>query len=238
MKEEQEKIKGQLDGIRMVASAFANSWLRHSDPASRLPTVFSKLAISCDDAIFAFERQRVEFGDQNTVACKSGCDYCCRQLVVATPMEVFALIAWIRENRTDGEINEIKDRAERYLELFLSNDPSLPTSPCPVLKDGLCSGYGGRPFICRGYHSFDLGACETKFKQENADLGIPHNHPAYLTATLMRNEVAAKISELSRPSPQVYLGPAVAIALREECCLDRWLAGENVFAGLEYKPSP
>ncbi|MBS1717442.1 MAG: YkgJ family cysteine cluster protein [Armatimonadetes bacterium] len=233
----QAQIDAQLDGIRLVASAFAGSWLHHSNPSDRLPKVFSKLAISCDDAISEFERQRVATGDTFTLACKSGCDYCCRQFVVATPMEVFALVAWLKENRTPSEIDQIRQRANSYLELFLDNDPSLLNYPCPVLEGGMCQGYGGRPFICRGYHSFNLEACEKKYEKGDSSTTIPFNRPAYLTAAYMRISVAARIADLKYPSAQVFLGPALAVVLRLDDGLERWLKGENLFSGLEFKGS-
>ncbi|MBS1717443.1 MAG: hypothetical protein JSS72_06900 [Armatimonadetes bacterium] len=232
MRDTQARINAQIDGIRSVATAFTGSWLRHSNAPDRLPQVFSKLAVVCDKAITDFERQRIETGDQHTLACKSGCDHCCRhETVVATPLEVFALAAWIRENRTVLEIHRIKERAEAYLEHFRTNDPSC--LPCPVLENGGCQGYGGRPLICRGYHSFSLDSCRRKYR--GLDDTIPHNRPAYLAAGHMRGSISAKISEHNLPAPQVVLGAALAIALRDEQGLERWLSGENLFEGLEFK---
>ena len=52
-----------------------------------------------------------------TLACREGCDYCCYLRVTAYPHEASSIADYIRDNFTDNEIDELRGRLKRHVEL-------------------------------------------------------------------------------------------------------------------------
>ena len=80
-------------------------------------------------------RITAEFGAH--IACRAGCDGCCRHLSLF-PVEGVALAVALGELPA-AEADCIRDHA-------LS---SSPDGPCPLLVDNCCLLYAARPLICR-----------------------------------------------------------------------------------------
>ncbi len=98
--------------------------------------------------------------------CKGGCCYCCNRLVPVSNVET-ALIGhhiwteWNPEQRA-----ELAQRAETYEQanrFARANRLEMIRTPCPFLKEGLCSIYEVRPWYCRGQASKEVEACKTWF---------------------------------------------------------------------------
>lgn len=81
------------------------------------------------------------------VACRNGCDTCCRSLIQVNP--IFAHLALDHAQRTFTP-----DRLEQLHQRLLTGVPF-----CPFLFDGVCSIYEQRPMVCRGYYSLDVALC-------------------------------------------------------------------------------
>jgi len=85
--------------------------------------------------------QQVQTTYSNEIACKKGCDYCCRFLNLF-PVEAFALsAAFCQMDKSD------RDRIIKGLE--------KGTDDCPLLIKGQCLLYEARPIICRT-HGYPL----------------------------------------------------------------------------------
>jgi uncharacterized protein len=74
---------------------------------------------------------------QDAMACRPGCDACCRHL------SVFAVEAAALRDALSAlpEPDAARVRA--------ASDSAAPDGPCPLLHDGLCLLYEARPVICR-----------------------------------------------------------------------------------------
>ncbi len=70
------------------------------------------------------------------IACRAGCDACCRHLSVFA-VEAAALKAALK-SRPPEEADRIRRLAA-----------TAPSGRCPLLHDGLCLLYEARPVICR-----------------------------------------------------------------------------------------
>ncbi|MBS1717445.1 MAG: YkgJ family cysteine cluster protein [Armatimonadetes bacterium] len=234
-----QAVQQKIDGNRQFASAYVGTWLAKEDALERTGKVFSKLALAADAALEEWEEMRKQSGDSHEMACKDGCDYCCRQPVMVTPLEVFALADWLKANLKKPDLDDLSKRASEYLNAMQKCEgfgeyPDVARTACPVLKDHRCSGYEARPFMCRAYHSFSLEQCIERFEHGDSK-PVDHNSPALYAAVMHRVGAAQKIHEMGKPSPQVVLGGAIAIALTEKDVEQRWLNGENVFARAEVK---
>lgn len=85
--------------------------------------------------------QRLAQVHKDRLACKKGCDECCRPLSLF-PVEAFALSRAF--SRLDAPCRE------KVLGQAQQNDGS-----CPLLVDHVCMAYGARPIICRT-HGYPL----------------------------------------------------------------------------------
>lgn len=97
------------------------------------------------------------FSDQ--IACRPGCDACCRHLSLFA-VEARALTLALQELPED-DAAAIREAARA----------AAPDGPCPLLRDGLCLLYRARPIICRT-HGLPLlidrdGARQVDFCPEN-----------------------------------------------------------------------
>jgi Fe-S-cluster containining protein len=109
--------------------------------------------------------------------CRAGCDACCRQLVVVSPLEAHAISAYVAADRelsqaVAGRVAEWEARVEALPELrsgldrLGEFDGYLPDNegdalealywkaqlPCPFLRERECSIYPARPFACREHY--------------------------------------------------------------------------------------
>jgi Fe-S-cluster containining protein len=177
--------------------------------------------------------------DRSPVACQAGCDFCCHLRVMATPVEVFALLDYIQEqfSTQDRELFEA-----RVLELDaqlreLAGEHVLSTNlACPVLDaTGRCRAYAARPLNCRSYHSVSRQACEVSFNDPgNMELG----HPQY-TAVAKVHEGAQggmikAFAAQGRDARQYELVSALAEALTDSDAKQRYQTGKTAFL----KPLP
>ncbi len=71
------------------------------------------------------------------IACRKGCDSCCRHISLF-PVEAVNLSLALRRLPED-ESSFIREKART----------ASADGPCPLLEDGACLLYGSRPIICR-----------------------------------------------------------------------------------------
>jgi hypothetical protein len=85
-----------------------------------------------DDLCRAIEKEYVE-----NIACRRGCDGCCRHISLF-PVEAVNL-AQALQRLPESVAMHIREKARA----------ASPDGPCPLLEDGACSLYSSRPIICR-----------------------------------------------------------------------------------------
>ncbi len=77
------------------------------------------------------------------LACREGCDECCRHITLF-PVEAVALASALG-GLPPAEVSRIRERAAS----------AVNAEPCPLLEEGRCLLYAARPVICRT-HGFPL----------------------------------------------------------------------------------
>ena len=93
-----------------------------------------------------------------------------------------------------------------------------------------CSAYAGRPLACRAFASFSLPKCEIAFQTGGDEIPIPG-----INMELRRNCNQALWSALrfaGFPFAGYELNQGLLTALQTPDTEQRWLAGEDVFAGV------
>lgn len=179
------------------------------------------------------ELKRLPLADRGPVACRPGCDFCCHLRVMATPIEVFALLDYLGHTLERDALEAMEERirtTDRALRKLASDKVVKTNLPCPVLVDGQCSAYPARPLNCRSYHSLSREACEASFNHpEDLDRGHPQ-----LTAVAKVHEggqagFIEAFAQAGRDSNQYELVTAMAEALADPEARDRYAHGQQAF---------
>ena len=162
------------------------------------------------------------------VACRRGCASCCTQMVSVTAPEALWVAATIRRRAQSVE----KMRAADAQTHGLTIDERLKSHiVCPLLVEDACSIYAARPLGCRGFVSVDLNACLATFVGGAApNIPMPASYTDILYAVRMLLYAALRIKGLKDAAYE--LNAAVLAALAVEDPEARWLAGEDIFAGV------
>lgn len=173
------------------------------------------------------------------LACARGCSFCCHIYVSATAPELFMLAegvrAWPEDKRRDFEA-ALASAAERVGGLSTRERAALSV-PCPVLgADGACSAYAHRPLACRAYGSFDRDACERGHAMPAEPVPVPTPRVAMATRRLLAHSLRAALRERGMDGRAYELVAGLHRVLSMPDAEARWLAGEDVFAGVQSDP--
>lgn len=162
------------------------------------------------------------------VVCAKGCNLCCHTFVSATIPEIFRLAVVIRDAGLTGQIIAAAHRARD-----VGQGRRFTTRvSCPLLRDDICGGYAGRPLACRTMLSRSLAACMAYFPVDGSG-ALDYAPGARETRGRVEMILAAALSLAGLSGRHVELIQGLAIALTEAHAEERWLAGEDVFAGVE-----
>lgn len=171
------------------------------------------------------------------LACARGCGYCCHNWVGATVPEVLLLAASIRtaaRARTDlmARISE-RTKATAGVSRTARFGAKLP---CPLLVDDQCSFYRERPAVCRQTTSLDLAGCLDEFdgRGYGDDIKVSGIYLAHARNSRVPLSAALRLAGLETGSYE--LSAALARALERDETEARWLAGEDVMAGIAKGP--
>jgi len=166
------------------------------------------------------------------IACTKGCAYCCHVSVTATAPEVFLVASRIRElppQDFDEMVMRVRAADQRTREMS-SQQRARHKIPCAMLKNNLCSVYDSRPGACRGFTSVSVEACRDGFN------GLPAqvNTPAVWTTLRSAHKQAlwGALAAVNLPTECYEFHHALRIALELPDAENRWLAGQDIFAGV------
>lgn len=167
------------------------------------------------------------------IACKKGCDFCCHgQEVQVSPPETLRIAAYLAERVPTAAIAKLLERVrevEAMKERHREEGRGRASFPCPLLEGGACSVYPVRPFVCRGFNSYDARACELNrihLVDDAKIVGYAHQNQIAQSAL---GGLRVALAALGLDAGVFDLAPALRIALTEKDVARRWLAGEPVF---------
>jgi hypothetical protein len=182
------------------------------------------------------ERSLAAEPETGPLACKRGCGWCCYGYVAVTAPEVFHLAAAVRRAARGDPFSALEAVSARAAPLR-GLDPAARLGrklPCPLLREGACSHYAARPLMCRKVVSRALAPCLEEFEGSGADLELPARHAAHAdNATLV---LLAALVGHGRAPVSYELSEALVRVLGEAQAETRWLAGEDVLAGVQRAP--
>ncbi len=170
-------------------------------------------------------------GEQGPLHCKKGCGYCCHTRVTATAIELFMLARGIRERWNDAaDPLQARFRDVEARTRTLPKDQWVASRiPCAFLAEGSCTVYESRPLTCRTYASLSLPTCIDWFN--GAAVVVPQPDRAQLLRVFILAGMKAAMAHAGLEVVGFEMGHGLNVAMAPDAEA-RWLAGENVFAGV------
>jgi hypothetical protein len=174
------------------------------------------------------------------VACAKGCACCCTTTVEATPDEVLALADHLAASLEPAAFSALQARARAADAVghgFASIERHRLKLFCPVLDPAgrACLGHAVRPAPCQGYLSLSLAKCEADHADPPGP--IPRPEAAAMIASVVSGTRDAVLQDFGLKGGALELTAALVAAFATPDAEQRWLDGEDVFAGTEYRPS-
>jgi Fe-S-cluster containining protein len=165
-------------------------------------------------------------------ACRDGCDWCCHLTVGTSVPEVVRLLEYLRQNLSSEEFGALRDRVLRLDEQRRERRAAGRDEaglPCALLVDHRCTAYPVRPLMCGGFNSSDASECE-RFVRSCGQTPVPLYAPQLRLAAFVLDGMTAGLSDSGLTGERVELTAALRIALEVPGAVERFLAGEPVFA--------
>ena len=167
-----------------------------------------------------------------TVACRAGCDFCCRVPMDVQAHEVFFTAEHIQANFSPADLAGVVARAAAHrarVSGLRSDERGRLALPCALLRDGRCTSYEGRPEVCRAHHTNNATACSAFLA--DPDFAI---EKAYIPALRSRMyAVMLGIDEAMEAAGfdgRAYdFGSALHEALTNSLCQVRWVRRQPAF---------
>ncbi len=172
-----------------------------------------------------------EISKGRSLACQSGCSYCCHLHVTVKPYELSPLVHYVSSlPRADREIFDSTVAQNRILLEETADDSLLAVNfSCPFLSDGSCQVYDSRPLSCRVAHSKSQVVCEQAFDNPtsgvDADI-IPELHESIRALEDEFEEIVGEYYDVS----DYNMNEALFEALLDPLWIDRFLDGDEVFS--------
>jgi hypothetical protein len=170
------------------------------------------------------------------LACAEGCDWCCHLTVGTSVPEVARIVAYLRQTMSPEELGALRERVVRLDEQrrSLRLDKWVASRVvCALLVDHRCSAYPVRPLTCRGFNSRNASRCE-RFVKERGRTEVPMYAPQQRLSTFVLDGLRAGLTEAGLNGDLLELTAALRIALEVPDAVERWLAGEPVFAAARF----
>jgi Fe-S-cluster containining protein len=167
------------------------------------------------------------------VACREGCDFCCRVPVDVQAHEVFYAAHHIQLHFTPAALTKVIAGLAAHrarVAAFPAKARAHSRQPCELLHDGACSIYAGRPEACRSHHTSDAAVCRAHMTDLAVNLSkvyIPALRARMFAVMLGMDEAI----EAAGYDDRAYdFGSALHEALTNSLCLVRWMRRHAAFA--------
>jgi Fe-S-cluster containining protein len=163
------------------------------------------------------------------IACGQGCSHCCVICVTVSAPEAIYVGKLVTAMGADA-IERVR-AANEVTKQFELDERNRHPHDCPMLQNNNCTIYESRPKACRQAASIDAHICARSHRNlTNEQVPSPAmyigSRTAYATA------LYAALSQLALHNSSYEFNAAVVRVLDIPDAEQRWLAGEDVFAGV------
>lgn len=168
------------------------------------------------------------------VACKKGCSHCCHTWVSVSVPEILSIANIVRV-RGEATVEKVKLTNEQTKDYDFDTRDLHPHA-CPLLAHDLCTIYDSRPMTCRMAASGDAEICARTYHNITAeDVPMPLMHMVSRTGFSLSLSGALRKANLRYRTYELNAG--LTHALNTSDAEQRWLSGEDVFAGVLSEPN-
>jgi Fe-S-cluster containining protein len=177
--------------------------------------------------------------DRKLHACRAGCGHCCHMRVVATIPEVAAIMQFIVTNLSSEAITAMRQQVietSQHTHGMSDEQWGLGQYACPLLVDDKCSVYAARPLDCRAYNSTDVRLCRVA-AQNYLEWDVPTDDSWTLALKSAQAGFLQALAGIGQRPRLVELTAALRVVFSETRAIERWFAGENLFADAELADS-
>jgi Fe-S-cluster containining protein len=201
---------------------------KHPHPASQAAEIVLRV----------FEASLAQTPANLEIACRKGCGYCCHNWVGATAPEVFLIAQHLQARNADDWLAPAAVTTRAAATIGLDIAARFGTKlPCAFLADNACSIYAVRPTVCRQTTSTQLDTCIEEFNGEELDGDIMVSKAYLDRARNCRLPLLAALTATGLPGHSYELSAAITRVFQTPDAEQRWLAGDDVFAGIAVAPS-
>jgi Fe-S-cluster containining protein len=181
--------------------------------------------------------------DVGTLACRSGCTWCCYFTVDVRAAEVFRILDFVEDSF------EPEEKARVYAEVRANSaaigklgegERVVRNVKCPFLNEARCTVYAVRPQSCRNYHATSVAGCRQSYEQpENLDIDPEFAPGVYQAGGAHVEAVSNAMRDVGYDVNAYELNCALDAALSEPGARERFesrlepftaLGGERVLA--------
>jgi Fe-S-cluster containining protein len=201
---------------------------KHPHPASHAAEIMHQV----------FEASLAQTPAKLEIACHKGCGYCCHNWVGATAPEVFLIARHLQARKANNWLASatVTTRAAANIGLDIAARFGAKL-PCAFLAENACSIYAVRPTVCRQTTSTKLDTCIEEFNGEGLDGDIMVSKVYLDHARNCRLPLLAALKATGLPDHVYELSAAITCVLQTPDAERRWLAGDDIFAGIAVAPS-
>ena len=174
--------------------------------------------------------------DVGTLACRSGCTWCCYFTVDVRAAEVFRILDFVQQSFTPEEKARVygEVRANSVVLRKLGEGERVTRNvKCPFLNEGRCTAYAARPQSCRNYHATNVAGCRQSYEEpENLDIDPDFAPGVYQAGGAHVEAVSAAMREAGYDVNAYELNCALDAALSDPGARERFESRLKPFAGL------
>jgi Fe-S-cluster containining protein len=180
--------------------------------------------------------------DVGTLACCSGCTWCCYFTVDVRAVEVFRILDFVEGTFAPEE------RARVYAEIRTNsaalqnldeNARMTRNVKCPFLNGGRCTIYAARPQSCRNYHATNVAGCQLSYENPgNLDIDPDFAPWVYQAGTAHVEAFSNAMRDAGYDVSAYELNCALEAAISDPASRERFESGLKPFTRLSGEQVP
>jgi Fe-S-cluster containining protein len=174
--------------------------------------------------------------DAHTLACKSGCYWCCYFTVDVRAVEVFSILDFMVRELSPDEQARVRREIEANSALLQGLDEMARMRrnvKCPFLSAGRCAIYEARPQTCRNYHATDVAGCRASYERpEDIEIDPDFAPFVYQTGGAHVDAFCSALHQCGYDVQAYELSTALAAAMAQPDARSRFEARQPPFPTL------